>query len=1111
MKKIKRTIAIIMLLIIIVCMFPIYSSAAYDYIFPVNNGGKIAYVYGNSASYGGWHGGIDIHSTGDDYIYAAYDGVVGATANSCTHVSCGYKCAHYNTYGNYIRVNQDDGTKAYYGHLLKDSLLVSIGTRVTKGQPIAKMGSSGYSTGKHLHFEVRSGDTKINVNPASSGGSISYSYAGYGNIGSNPPPPAYSSVGAGDYNIINKASGKYLNAFANAGAAKSTTNICASNADNSAEQKFKLEALGSNKYLIRSLSNSNLYCVDIKTSSTNPGSGTNVYLYSNTSFASKHWYFEDVGGGYYVIRSVLNSNLVLAAVSYEARANVCIQNYTGSDLQKWQLVSLNSAPPVAPPPTTNASTVRESNFNIISKSSGNYLNAFANPGQATSSKVSTGTGTNVCVSNSDGTMEQVWKLEKYNGSNQYYIRSCSNTGYYCVNAWSPQNYVADGADVRLYNYNTTSSKHWTFEDAGGGYYVIRNVMNSNLVLTSDGNDNRANVCVRSYTGGDNQKWKLVDLINKEKPAVSTYYVDLNGFWNGAEQGTIDGVGTADVYINGTLVADDVTDFYNAYPAGTTYEFKDIKGTNGYSYIGLYAGSLTGTLSNAKLRGVLSFEKVDNFTTASLDTDKVYSLANKSAGTYLNCFAGDSKVTVKTNVCASNSDNSNEQKFKIQSIGDGKYLIRSLSNANLYCVDVHTPANVAEDGANVWMYHDTDYASKHWYFESIGNGYYVIRNALNTNLVLTAVSKEHRANVVVKSYTGDDLQKWKLCDATASSGTGESASQSENIQKLNTVMRNWINVSVPYSLNVNTSKTEIVDFNNPPATMDCSSFTSSLYLTVFDVNIGRNTREQRKRGAPVGIDKAKNKDYSDLMIGDLILFDWNGDTVPNHVGIYSGNGKFIHMTTGNAVVEASLNDNSRYASILTIRRIIQQDGSLWPMVYISQGDSDELVGASASVAIINGDVLFEFDNDEQCINNILSGTLYGDILLNTEYDKLVVCNKTGGELLELTREYVTSEEYSADEMAVLSGTIAKFYDKDGNLMFVGECKLEGMTDDTLYGDAFVDELVDELDAMQLLNFVNGWSGVDIDVYAADAYKDGIIDELDVMNILNYANGWDIVLG
>ncbi len=1099
MKKIKRTIAIIMALIIIVCMFPIYSSA-----------NSIRESYPNSSE-STWH----CYSSSNIYK------INPSTLGNCTWYAYGRaleKCG--------VKLSTSSWGNAGYWFGKAKAAGFSVGTEPRENSIICW--GDAYGNG-HVAFVEKVDGASVtwtesnwsgpkfkkytSTHPWTYCNGVGKPFQGYIYLNSSdppPPPPAYSSVGAGDYNIVNKASGKYLNAFASAGAAKSGTNVCASDADNSAEQKFKIQAYGSNQYYIRSLSNGNQFCVNAESGSA-VRNGANVSLYTYNTVPSKLWYFEDAGNGCYIIRNVMNSNLVLAAVSYAARANVCVQAYTGSDLQKWQLVSLSATPPVTSQPSTNASTVRESNFNIISKSSGKYLNAFATPGQATASKVSTGTGTNVCVSNSDGTMEQVWKLEKYNGSNQYYIRSCSNTGYYCVNAWSPQNYVAEGADVRLYNYNTTSSKHWTFEDAGGGYYVIRNVMNSNLVLTSDGNDNRANVCVRSYTGGDNQKWKLVDLVNKEEPAVNTYYVDLNGFWNGAEQGNIEGVGTADVYINGTLVADDVTDFYTAYPAGTTYEFKDIKGTNGYSYIGLYAGSLSGTLSNAKLRGVLSFEKVDNFTNASLNTDKVYSLTNKSAGTYLNCFAGDSKVAAQTNVCASNSDNSNEQKFKLQSIGDGKYLIRSLSNANLYCVDVHTPANVAEDGANVWMYHNTEYASKHWCFENVGDGYYVIRNALNTNLVLTAESNAHRANVVVKSYTGNDLQKWKLCDVTAFSGTGESVSQNENIQKLNTVMRKWINVKVPYSMNVNTSKTEVVDYNNPPATMDCSSFTSSLYLTVFGVNIGRNTKTQQHRGAPVGIDKAKNNDYSDLMVGDLILFDWNEDGIPNHVGLYSGNGKFIHMTTGNAVVEASLNDNKRNNYILTIRRIIQQDGSLWPMVYIAQGDNDMVVGAAPSVAIENEDVPFEFDYDEQCINNIISGTPYGDILLNTDFAKMVVCNKTGGELLTLTRDFVTSEEYRAEEMTVLSGTILKFYDNDGNLLFVAECNLEGMTDDTLYGDINSDGTVDEMDAMLLMNYVNGRDIPDIDLFAGDSYKDGVNDEMDAMVIMNYVNGFNIVIG
>ena len=205
----KKLLSLLLAFIMVISVFVVVptsvSAATYNYLFPVNNGGKIAYVYGYSSAYGSsFHTGIDIHSNGDDNIYAATGGTVVATANSCTHVSCGYQCEHYSTYGNYIKIKNNDGTYAYYGHLKKDGLKVSTGATVTKGQAIAVMGSSGYSTGKHLHFEVRlsDGSTKVNVNPTSNGGSVNYSYSGYG-----IPTPSftYTSISTGKYYLKHNA------------------------------------------------------------------------------------------------------------------------------------------------------------------------------------------------------------------------------------------------------------------------------------------------------------------------------------------------------------------------------------------------------------------------------------------------------------------------------------------------------------------------------------------------------------------------------------------------------------------------------------------------------------------------------------------------------------------------------------------------------------------------------------------------------------------------------------------------------------------------------------------------------------------------------------------
>ena len=73
------------------------------------------------------------------------------------------------------------------------------------------------------------------------------------------------------------------------------------------------------------------------------------------------------------------------------------------------------------------------------------------------------------------------------------------------------------------------------------------------------------------------------------------YLDVNGLLDGNSSGNLGEYGTCDVYINGSLVANDVSDFYTEYPKGTSYRIDDIKAKNGYSYDGIASGSLSGTV------------------------------------------------------------------------------------------------------------------------------------------------------------------------------------------------------------------------------------------------------------------------------------------------------------------------------------------------------------------------------------------------------------------------------------------------------------------------------------------------------------------------------------
>lgn len=131
------------------------------FAWPVPGFNWVGSPYGEDRGYS--HKGIDIIGGGimGAAVVAAQSGTVVTANNSCSHNwgksgSCG--CG--GGFGNYVLIDHGNGKSTLYGHLT--SAAVTAGSSVSRGQTIGYVGSTGWSTGAHLHFETRSNGATYN-------------------------------------------------------------------------------------------------------------------------------------------------------------------------------------------------------------------------------------------------------------------------------------------------------------------------------------------------------------------------------------------------------------------------------------------------------------------------------------------------------------------------------------------------------------------------------------------------------------------------------------------------------------------------------------------------------------------------------------------------------------------------------------------------------------------------------------------------------------------------------------------------------------------------------------------------------------------------------------
>lgn len=213
MKKFK-VLSLMISIFLIVTMIPLYASASSGYIWPTTTHtlSRTFAQHGRTAIDIAVPSGTTVYASKGGTVYAAYVGCKnfsGLGKITCKSKGCtpnaGFNSNGYcnNGFGNGVIIKHDDGTFECYAHM--STINVYWGQTVAQGAVIGTSGSSGYSSGPHLHINVNRGTTPWNgtkLNPANL-------FSGDVVVGGKPAAPAVSVNGQNvtvSWNSVNKAS-----------------------------------------------------------------------------------------------------------------------------------------------------------------------------------------------------------------------------------------------------------------------------------------------------------------------------------------------------------------------------------------------------------------------------------------------------------------------------------------------------------------------------------------------------------------------------------------------------------------------------------------------------------------------------------------------------------------------------------------------------------------------------------------------------------------------------------------------------------------------------------------------------------------------------------------
>ena len=224
----------------------------------------------------------------------------------------------------------------------------------------------------------------------------------------------------------------------------------------------------------------------------------NVQQYEDEHASDQRWLFEDAGDGWVYIRKMNAYYLDVQDGKNRNDANVQTWYFNGTSAQKWKVVRASGTPVRYASKTSEySSRIADGDYLIRSAVGTKYLDV---------SGASTANGANVRIMNGTSGPSQIFRIGWNDDLSANNIRLAQ---------WGNENRFLDCAggdgtgNVQQWEGNGGYNQNWWFEDAGNGWYYIRNIYGYYLHVKGGKNVSGTNVVCWTFTGSKAQKWKLV--------------------------------------------------------------------------------------------------------------------------------------------------------------------------------------------------------------------------------------------------------------------------------------------------------------------------------------------------------------------------------------------------------------------------------------------------------------------------------------------------------------------------------------------------------------------------------------------------------------------------